>query len=57
MSFVFGLIVNELLESNIPHNIVICDGGYSIYIIPRKFQTEKNMAAWLQFAGIHVCTE
>ncbi len=35
MSFVFGLMVNELIELCIPHNVIISDNGYDIYIIVR----------------------
>jgi hypothetical protein len=55
MAFVFGLIVNELLEQNIPHNVMMTDGGNAIYIMPRKFQTEVNRSAWLEFCGIFQC--
>lgn len=53
----FGLIVNELLEQNIAHNVILMNGGRSLYILPRKFQNEKNMSAWLEFAGVHLCKE
>ena len=26
-----------MIDKNIPHNILICDEGMTIYIIPRKF--------------------
>ena len=57
LSFVFGLVVNELLEQNIAHNVIFMNAGRTIYIIPRKFQTEANRAAWLEFAGVFLCKE
>lgn len=39
LSFVFGLFINEILDRNIPHNILIVDSGKTIYILPRKFTT------------------
>jgi len=32
-----GVILNYLIEANIPHNILIADEGMTLYIIPRKF--------------------
>jgi len=55
LSFVFGLIVNSLLEQNIPHNVILTNGGHTIYILPRKFQTESNKAGWVEFAGVFLC--
>ena len=37
MSFVFGLIANELIELSIPHNVFFTDNGNTIYIIFRDF--------------------
>lgn len=52
LAFVFGLIVNELLEQNIPHNAVMLDSGNTIYIMPRKFSTETNRTAFLEMSGV-----
>jgi hypothetical protein len=30
-------ILNDLISAEIPHNLIISDGGHTIYIIPRKF--------------------
>ena len=32
-----GVVLNYLIDKNIPHNILISDDGMTIYIIPRKF--------------------
>ena len=32
-----GVVLNHLIEANIPHNILIADEGMTMYIIPRKF--------------------
>ena len=32
-----GIVLNFLIDQNIPHNILIGDDGMTIYIIPRKF--------------------
>lgn len=32
-----GVVLNHLIDKNIPHNILIADEGMTIYIIPRKF--------------------
>lgn len=32
-----GIVLNYLIDQNIPHNILIADDGMTLYIIPRKF--------------------
>lgn len=32
-----GVVINHLIDSNIPHNILVADEGMTLYIIPRKF--------------------
>ena len=32
-----GVVLNHLIEANIPHNILVADEGMTMYIIPRKF--------------------
>ena len=32
-----GIVLNHLIDLNIPHNILIADEGMTLYIIPRKF--------------------
>ena len=60
LSFTTGTITNYLLSEVIFHNLIITDGGNSIYIIPRKHESEvisedKTMPASLELAGIVVC--
>ena len=37
MAHATGVVLNHLIDKNIPHNILIADEGMTIYIIPRKF--------------------
>lgn len=32
-----GVVLNHLIDKNIPHNLLIAEDGMTIYIIPRKF--------------------
>ena len=32
-----GVVLNYMIDKNIPHNILIADDGMTMYIIPRKF--------------------
>lgn len=52
LSFVFGIVVNELIELCIPHNILFTENGNKIYIMMREFASEKNLYGWLEFAGV-----
>jgi len=59
LSFVAGAITNLLLDSNIPHNILVSDKGTCIYISPRIYEKDikdDNMrCAWLEIAGVAIC--
>jgi hypothetical protein len=37
LSHATGVVLNHLIDKNIPHNLLIADDGLTIYIIPRKF--------------------
>lgn len=37
MAHAAGVVLNQLIEANIPHNILVADEGMTLYIIPRKF--------------------
>lgn len=37
LSHTAGIVLNYLIDQNIPHNILIADEGMTLYIIPRKF--------------------
>jgi hypothetical protein len=43
-----------LIDSEIPHNLVICEKGRIIYIIPRQFdnQESKINTCWNDLAGL-----
>lgn len=32
-----GVVINYLIDKNIPHNLLIADEGMTLYLIPRKF--------------------
>lgn len=32
-----GVVLNHLIDANIPHNLLIADEGMTVYVIPRKF--------------------
>lgn len=52
LSFVFGIVANELIELCIPHNILFSDNGSKIYLIFREFASEKHLYGWLEFSGV-----
>lgn len=52
MSFVFGLIANELIELCIPHNVLFSENGNTVYIILRDFGDDKHHYGWLEFSGV-----
>lgn len=37
LSHAAGVVLNHLIDKNIPHNILIAEEGMTLYIIPRKF--------------------
>lgn len=39
-----GVILNILIDSNIPHNLLISEQGETVYVIPRKFDLLINAA-------------
>jgi hypothetical protein len=52
LSFVFGIVANELIELNLPHTLLISDDGQSIYVCVREFSTLTNRYGWLEFTGV-----
>lgn len=32
-----GVVLNHMIEANIPHNILVADDGMTLYVIPRRF--------------------
>lgn len=48
-----GVVLNYLIEKNIPHNILIADEGMTVYIIPRKFDmTIENVQFFTSFESL-----
>lgn len=39
-----GVILNLLIDSNTPHNLLVADRGETVYLIPRKFDMLINAA-------------
>lgn len=54
---VTGMIVNNLIENNIPHSLMITADKLEVFIFPRKFQEDfsKGKGTFLDVAGV-VCT-
>ena len=41
-----GVFLNIMIDSNIPHNLLIADQGETVYIIPRKFDLLINAVSF-----------
>ena len=41
-----GVLLNIMIDSNIPHNLLIADQGETVYIIPRKFDLLINAVSF-----------
>lgn len=54
---VTGMVVNQLIESNVPHSIMINGDKLEVYVFPRAFQNDFSVgkASFLDFSGV-VCT-
>jgi hypothetical protein len=52
LSFVFGVIANELIELCIPHNLLFSQAGNRIYLIVREFGEPGANYSWLEFSGV-----
>ena len=37
LAHVAGVVLNYMIDKNIPHNLLVSDEGMTLYIIPRKF--------------------
>lgn len=61
ISKISGQIISVLMKDQIPHNVVVVDGGISTFIFPRKyeiFKKEVNISpAWIEIVGIAVCRQ
>ena len=48
-----GIVLNYLIDMNIPHNILIADEGMTLYIIPRKFDLLiENVSFFTSFESL-----
>lgn len=53
MSHTAGIVLNYLIDLNIPHNLLIADEGMTIYIIPRKFDLLiENVSFFTSFESL-----
>lgn len=37
MAHATGVVINHLIDANIPHNMLVADEGMTVYLTPRKF--------------------
>jgi len=48
-----GVVLNYLIDANIPHNILVADEGMTLYIIPRKFDMLiENVSFFTSFESL-----
>jgi hypothetical protein len=56
-----GVLLNILIDNNIPHNIMVADKGETVFVIPRKFDMLINAASfsteWNDLCGIIKCKD
>ena len=53
LSHTAGIVLNYLIDQNIPHNILVADEGMTLYIIPRKFDMLiENVAFFTSFESL-----
>lgn len=52
LSFVFGLVANEMIELCIPHNVLFTEGGSRIVVVVREFNHPECLYGWLEFSGV-----
>ena len=54
---VTGMIVNNLIENNIPHSLMITSDKLEVYIFPRAYQSDFHIGkgSFLDLSGV-VCT-
>ena len=54
-----GVVLNHLIDKNIPHNLLIADEGMTIYVIPRKFdlliEGVNFFTSWESLCGVVKC--
>lgn len=48
-----GVVINHMIDQNIPHNILITDEGMTVYVIPRKFDMLiENVGFFTSFESV-----
>lgn len=56
-----GVLLNILIDSNTPHNLMIADKGETVFVIPRKFDMLINAAhfstEWNDVCGLIKCKD
>lgn len=53
ISTIVGILINHLIDKNVPHNLLISDFGKAVYIFPRKFQPEDVLGfSFLEASGV-----
>lgn len=52
LSFVFGIVANELIELCIPHNVLFTEDGNKIYIMVREFAKKECNYGWMEYVGV-----
>eukprot|EP00828_Plagiopyla_frontata_P037863 TRINITY_DN49692_c0_g1_i1.p1 TRINITY_DN49692_c0_g1~~TRINITY_DN49692_c0_g1_i1.p1 ORF type:complete len:146 (+),score=23.10 TRINITY_DN49692_c0_g1_i1:1-438(+) len=62
LAFVCGTLTNILLDFSLAHNLIFCDAGQTIYIVPRihsAYLKKKTCFSqgWLMVGGVIVCED
>lgn len=56
-----GVLLNILIDQNIPHNLMIADQGETVYVIPRKFDmlihAVNFSTEWNDLCGLIKCKD
>jgi len=48
-----GVVINHMIDANIPHNVLITDEGMTVYVIPRKFDMLiENVGFFTSFESV-----
>ena len=37
LSHAVGVLLSLMVDNNVPHNVMIAEGGLAVYLVPRKF--------------------
>ena len=48
-----GVVINHMIDQNIPHNVLVTDEGMTVYVIPRKFDMMiENVGFFTSFESV-----